>query len=150
MRIYLLLAIITFSLSGLYAQNQPGSERMKAAKIKFFTEKLELTPSESDKFWPVYNDYQSRKTKLTNERRNLMQFYKENQANMSSKEISESLDRYIEIEKEISELLDRYNEKFKQVLANEKVLKIYFTEVQFRNYLLKQLRTHQQGMKPRN
>ena len=150
MKIFTLLIIVTISISNLFAQNQQNTDRVKAAKVKFFTEKLELSSSESEKFWPIYNDYQSRKSKLASERKSLMRFYTENQANMSPEEINQTLDRYIEIEKGEAELLERYNEKFKQVLANEKVLKIYVAEIQFRNYLLKQLRTGQRGMKPRN
>lgn len=149
MRIILLLSIITFSL-GLQAQNKQGSERVRAAKIEFFTEKLDLTPTESDKFWPIYNDYQSRKSKLKHERLNIMRFYEENNLNMSPQELNESLNRFIEIEKELAILIEKYNDKFKQVLANDKVLKIYVAEIQFRDYLLKQLRTNQKGVKPRN
>ncbi|HBH47201.1 MAG TPA: hypothetical protein DDX98_01085 [Bacteroidales bacterium] len=150
MRRFIFVTIAIISFSGFYAQNSGGANRVRAAKVKFFNEKLELTSSESEKFWPIYNDYQSRKSKLASERKSMMRFYTENQSNMSAEEITQTLNRYIEIEKEETELLERYNNKFKQVLANEKVLKIYITEVQFRNYLLKQLRTRQQGMKPRN
>lgn len=79
-----------------------------------------------------------------------MSFFSSNQSNMSEKEIAETLDRYVAIEKEEAQLLDTYNQKFRQVLPDEKVLKIYLTEIQFRNYLLKQLRTQQQEIKPRN
>jgi hypothetical protein len=149
MRIFTLITVTIFYLSNVYSQ-QPGSDRVKAAKVEYFTKKLQLTPAESKKFWPIYNDYQSRKSRLTNERKTLMRFYDENSQNMSPEEVSETLDKYIEIEQELATLLSQYNQKFKQVLADEKVLKIYVTEVQFRNYLLKQLRTRQKGIKPRN
>jgi hypothetical protein len=147
MKILTLLSIVIISSSSLLAQN---TDRVKAAKVKFFTQKLDLSPSESEKFWPIYNDYEARKSKLANERRDMMRYYEENQSNMTPEEITETLDRYIVIEKEEAQLLEQYNAKFKQVLANEKVLKIYITEIQFRNYLLKQLRTNQQNIKPRN
>lgn len=149
MRIFTLLIGIVFSLSLSQSQEPGQSDRVRQAKVKFFNEKLELTPQESKLFWPVYNDYQSRKNRLANERRNIMRFYVENGDNMSEKEISESLDRYIEIEIEETELLSTYNDKFKTILPESKVIKIYFVEVQFRNFLLKQLRTKSQGMKMR-
>lgn len=146
MRIIILLTGILMCVTQIQAQSEPETSRVKDAKIKFFNEKLNLTPDESKKFWPVYNDYQSRKNKLTSERKNIMNYYLENSSNMTSAEISESLDRYIKIQKEETLLLEQYNEKFKQILADEKVLKIYITEIQFRNYLLKQLRTRQEKM----
>lgn len=139
MRIFTLLFGIIFFTSIAHSQDPTSSDRVRKAKVQFFSEKLELSPSESKAFWPVYNDYQNRKNRLANERRNLMRFYVDNSNNMTDNEISETLDRYIEIEKEESELLSQYNEKFKNILPEKKVIKIYIVEVQFRNYLLKQL-----------
>jgi hypothetical protein len=150
MRIVALLLVSIVYFSATSAQTSTGSDRVRAAKVKFFTEKLELTQKESEKFWPIYNDYQSRRNKLATERKTIMQFFNENNKNMSADEISETLDRYIQIDKEQALLLETYNDKFKQVLSDEKVLKIYVTEIQFKNYLLKKLRTSQQNTKPRN
>lgn len=140
MKIFALLLGFFFSISILQSQDPVQSERVRQAKVNFFNEKLELTPQETKLFWPVYNDYQSRKNRLTNEKRNIMRFYVENGDNMSEIEISETLDRYIEIESEVSELLNTFNNKFKTILPESKVIRIYIVEVQFRNYLLKQLR----------
>lgn len=140
MKIFALLLGVFFSISILQSQEPVQSERVRQAKVNFFNEKLELTPQETKLFWPVYNDYQSRKNRLTNEKRNIMRFYVENGDNMSEIEISETLDRYIEIESEVSELLNTFNNKFKTILPESKVIRIYIVEVQFRNYLLKQLR----------
>lgn len=143
-----LLLLVIFTI-GSYAQTGSKPNRVHQAKVQFFNNKLNLSPSESKKFWPVYNDYQSRKNKLTGEKRNLIQYFNENKQNMSGDEIEQSLSRYIAIEKEISQLLEEYNNKFKQILPDEKVLQIYITEVQFRNYLLQKLRTSKSEMKPR-
>ena len=32
-------------------------EQLESAKIGFFTTRMELTPEEASKFWPVYNEY---------------------------------------------------------------------------------------------
>ncbi len=150
MKIFTIIVSLLLSLSPLFGQSNNESNKIKAAKEEFFTERLELTPGESKKFWPVYNDYQNRKSLLSNERKTIMHYFNENESNMTPEEISQSLNRYIEIEKEEAQLLERYNEKFKQVLPNEKVLRIYICEIEFKNYLLKQLRTRQQNITPRN
>lgn len=42
-----------------YAQNQRfDSEKIEAAKVTFFTQKLDLSADEAKVFWPIYNDYQ--------------------------------------------------------------------------------------------
>lgn len=46
-------------------------ERIKALKVSFLTEQLELTPGEAQKFWPVYNSYDSQMDDLRTEEREL-------------------------------------------------------------------------------
>jgi prenyltransferase beta subunit len=121
--------------------NGDARRRIQEEKIAFFNENLHLSKTEAQKFWPVYNDYQNRKNRLSNDKRTLMRYYSENSENMSDREISETLDRYIAFEKREIELLESFNEKFREILPDEKVLKIYITEVQFKDYLLKKLRT---------
>lgn len=140
---YLVIFLITaMSFSSIFAQ-KPGDPRKRIyeEKVAFFNRRLKLTKEETQKFWPLYNDYQSRKNKITNEKRTLMRYYAENAANMSENELTSTLNRYINFEKEETELLVTYNEKFRAILPDEKVLKIYVTEIQFKDYLLKQLRT---------
>ncbi len=144
----ILLAFIILALRAS-GQDGPGTNRVYQAKIKFFNEKLELSKSEADKFWPIYNDYQSRRNKLSKEKQVIVQYFNDNKENMSADEIEEALNRFIEIDKEKSMLLDEYNKKFKQVLPDEKVLQIYIVEVKFREYLIQQLRKTKPGMKPR-
>ncbi len=45
----------------LHAQksNNEKQEKLEALRIAFFTKQLELSPEEAQKFWPVYNNYQS-------------------------------------------------------------------------------------------
>lgn len=142
MRYLIILIISVVSFSSLFAQEPSDPrKRIHEEKVAFFNKRLKLSKDEANKFWPVYNDFQSRKNKIANEKRTLMRYYSENATNMSDKEITETLNKYIAYEKQETELLVTYNEKFRAILSDEKVLKIYITEVQFKDYLLKQLRT---------
>jgi hypothetical protein len=142
MRYLIIIVVVTVSFSSVLAQ-KPGDprKRIQEEKVAFFNKRLDLSKTEAQKFWPIYNDYQSRKNRIANEKRTLMRYYSDNSANMSDKEITETLNKYIAFEKRETELLVSYNEKFREILPDKKVLKIYVTEVQFKDYLLKQLRT---------
>lgn len=142
MRYLIIISITVISFSSAFAQKQGDPrKRIHEEKVVFFNKHLNLSKAEAQKFWPVYNDYQSRKNKILNEKRTLMRYYSENTSNMTDKEITETLNKYIAFEKRETELLVSYNEKFRSILPDEKVLKIYITEMQFKDYLLKQLRT---------
>jgi Spy/CpxP family protein refolding chaperone len=115
-------------------------EMVKAQKIAFFTEKLNLTTEEAQLFWPVYNEYWQKKNKIIDDRRNAMKFCSENLEKLSDKEIERYGDLYINFHKQESDLLIEFNEKFKKVLTPEKVIKLYFADYEFKTYLLQQIR----------
>lgn len=135
---YILLLVVVFS----YGQaSKSERENIRKQKVEFFNRKLNLSKAEAEKFWPVYNDYQNRKNKISSEKRALMRYYIQNADFMSETEVKETLEKYLLYEKRETDLLISYSEKLRKVLPDEKVLKVYVTEVQFKNYLLKQLRT---------
>jgi hypothetical protein len=68
--VFALLAI--FCTVNISAQNA-NRERLEAYKIAFFTKRLNLTPGEAQKFWPLYNEYQETKTRIQLERQSLAQ-----------------------------------------------------------------------------
>ncbi len=67
------IIIIIFLFSGLngFSQNQDKHERIKALKVSFITEELELTPKEAEKFWPIYNSYDTKMHDLRKRERRL-------------------------------------------------------------------------------
>ena len=59
-----ILASLTMVLavaSSLFAQPEKKKEDIKAMKIGFITNELNLTPDEAQKFWPVYNEFQKKR-----------------------------------------------------------------------------------------
>jgi hypothetical protein len=54
------------------AMNKEQRERLELFSIQFITKKLNLTPAEAEKFWPIYNEQKAAS-------RNLMQTAKEDE-----------------------------------------------------------------------
>ncbi|MGF1926294.1 MAG: hypothetical protein ACQUHE_19130, partial [Bacteroidia bacterium] len=53
------LLLFTLLSGNAFAQGPRfDNEKIEAAKIAFFTQKLGLSPEEAKVFWPIYNDYQ--------------------------------------------------------------------------------------------
>ena len=148
MRQKLIVAIITMVLSTPLFSQADRADRIEAEKIAFFTKRLDLSPEEARKFWPVYNDFTSRKEKVIQERNGLIRYLNQNSHNLSDKELEESGDKLISFILEEAELTGIYHEKFKEVLPPAKVVRIYSTEVQFRTMLLNQLRQKREQQQP--
>jgi hypothetical protein len=130
---------VTFFVYG--QTSKPERENIRKQKVEFFNRNLNLSKAEAEKFWPIYNDYQNRKNKISSEKRALMKYYMQNVDYMSDAEITETLEKYLSYEKKETDLLISFSKKLRFVLPDNKVLKVYVTEIQFKNYLLKQLRT---------
>ncbi len=117
-----------------------SAERIKALKVAYITERLSLTPEEAEVFWPVYNDFENRKSEINHNRRRIGEEFNTNQENLSDAEINSMLDEGIKLNKAESELVILFDKKLREILAPAKVMKLYIAEVQFRNYLINKFR----------
>jgi hypothetical protein len=124
-------------------------ENLQQQKVSFFTENLRLTASESTRFWPAYNDYQNRRDKLTRDRNTLMKYFESNKTNMTEAEATELIDKYIAFQQEETRLLESYTKKFQEFLPAKKVMRIYIVELDFKKWLLENLRQNKAQAKPR-
>ncbi len=83
-----------------FAQDGDKHERIKALKVSFITEKLELSSAEAEKFWPVYNTYDSQIHDLRHKERQLFKekYSSDGVKNKFSESESEKLIKtYIEV-----------------------------------------------------
>ncbi|MEA3460280.1 MAG: hypothetical protein U9R49_00285 [Bacteroidota bacterium] len=148
-RVFYSLATVLFlfATSGtLIAQSQEQINKFKEERVAYFTEKLELTDSESKAFWPLYDDFHNRKMKLVEDERNTWIYAHKNADNLSDKEILETLEKaYTLKDKQLQLEREYYQEKFLEALPTKKVLKLGKVEWDFRRYLIRKLRENGQG-----
>ncbi|MGD1844438.1 MAG: hypothetical protein ACFB10_03495 [Salibacteraceae bacterium] len=62
-----LIVVLLFPIAVL-AQGQ-RQDRLAAYKVAYLTEQLQLSPSEAQKFWPIYNEYQDKLDAINGETR---------------------------------------------------------------------------------
>jgi len=138
-------------VSRLSAQTRQSEkqENLQQQKVSFFTENLQLTAAESTRFWPVYNDYQNRRDKITSDRNTLMKYFESNKTNMTEAEATELINKYIAFQQEETRLLESYTKKFQEFLPAKKVMRIYIVELDFKKWLLENLRQNKAQAEPR-
>jgi len=140
--IFVLIILAGFSVPEAVAQNQ-GREKLDAYRIAFFTRRLNLTPKEAEKFWPVYNEFQNKKNSVQLERMQLNRNVNQNELNMSEKDMSEAGDKLISLQMQEADLAMEYHKKFKEILSPAKVIRLYQAENQYRLQLLNELKQNQ-------
>lgn len=126
--------------SSVIAQS-PG-DRIKAKRIAFFTDKLQLTPEEAQRFWPVFNEYDLKRNTLLVEKRKLTENFKANSKQMNEAETDRVLNKIVQISQQETQLLEQYNKKFRSVLSAQKVMTLYIAETEFKVVLLKELKAN--------
>jgi len=140
MKFLLIITSMLLTMSSAFSQNKhpdkrKGFERIEAHKIAFITKVLDLTPEESEKFWPLYNEYSAKERQLR----------KDFEANkpkkgMSEEEANKVIDFYFSNEQQKLTLKRNYYDKFKMILPATKVVKLHVAENRFKRKLLKKLR----------
>jgi len=69
----ILLALCSFTgFAQRDSNSRMNSERIKAAKVAFLTEKLNLDSETAQVFWPIYNEFETAKDELNKEFFNTM------------------------------------------------------------------------------
>lgn len=128
------------------AKREQRKEEIKAMKIGFITQKLQLTTDEATKFWPVYNEFQTKMEKLHEERRANHNKFRKGVDSLSNTEIEKLTDQELLFEEKELALKKEYHAKFKAVLPIKKVALLYQAEHEFRREILKKAREqHQNG-----
>ena len=140
-RVLIVLLILTIlPFTRLAAQNQNNMEKLNAYRIAFFTRRMNLTPREAEKFWPVYNEFQDKKNSIQQERIALNRNVNQNELKMSEKELIEAGDKFIALQVQEAALAQEFHNKFKEILAPGKVIRLYQAENQYRMMLLNELK----------
>ncbi len=137
------ITVLLFITSVIYGQNDTFQKRLnnlRSQKIAFITQRLNLTPEEAQTFWPVYNELALKKDQLNKRRKEISFELRNNWDNLSEQEKEELVDKFVSIKIEEATLEVDYHEKFKKVLDLEKVLKLYQSEMAFKNYLLNKVK----------
>jgi hypothetical protein len=119
------LLLITFIfLGGLFklsAQEVPEENaKIEALKIAFISKKLDLTPDEAQKFWPVYNQY----------------FKEMRQAIKDRKEDDDEIEK----EQKVIDIRKKYREQFIKVIGQPRMNKLFHAERDFRRILINRIK----------
>ena len=135
---FIILLLITFSgiaQEKLPANGQDRHSQIEAIHVGFLTDRLNLTPEEAQRFWPVYNNYQHEMDGLFGQKRKNRDTNKDNP--------EEALTTDLALDGRVLDTKIKYQKAFQRVISAQKVLTLYRAETDFREYLMKQL--HSRG-----
>jgi hypothetical protein len=140
-----LVKILFFSLLSVTALaqgddqdfNQPdpkAEQKIKAAHAAYITERLELTPEEAEKFWPVYREYAEKRRTIRQQLR---------QAKEKGTAEKDLLELDLKVKQQQLDLEKEYSGRLQKVITPEKLIHLKQAEGDFRKLLLRQIQQRQ-------
>ena len=140
--ISVLCALVVLSM-GAFAQGPQGPrrgadngwrERVRAEKVAFLTEEIDLTESEAQVFWPIYNEIQKSQRDGFEAVKNAYDaLAKGVEEKKSGKEMEKLVKAYIDAKEKNEGLETKYLNKLLKVLPADKVARYYVAEEKFRH-----------------
>ena len=140
--ISVLCALVVLSM-GAFAQGPQGPrrggdngwrERVRAEKVAFLTEEIDLTESEAQVFWPIYNEIQkSQRDSFEEVKKAYDAMVKGVEEKKGSKEMEKLVKAYIDAKEKNEGIETKYLNKLMKALPAEKVARYYVAEEKFRH-----------------
>lgn len=145
--IYTSLLILACSLSFAQQGNRSEEdrkaefERLKAARVAFLSNRLQLDVATAQKFWPIFNEYESKKEalgdKYNTQKRALVG--EAGWRNMSDSNADKMLEIYLEQKQAELDLEKEYLAQFNKVLDKGQIWMVIRIDSDFRRSLMKRI-----------
>jgi len=140
-----LIIALFILLPGLALAQGPrqGDEKIEAAKVAFFTQKLDLSSDEAKIFWPIYNDYQKEQGALRRDRyKSMISFRKVTEIDdLTDAQIQALIAGDFDFKQRDLNIEKKYYAKFKASgLSIKQIGKFYRAQEAFKKELLSRFR----------
>jgi hypothetical protein len=138
-----LLVALTLCLGIYNAQAQQSSfmkgakEKIESAHIAFISTRLNLDEATSKNFWPIYNKYAEELKVINAEKKQYATLIK-NDATTDA-ELDKAMNGFLASQTKALELQKRYKTEFLKVINIRQLAKLYATERDFKEKLLKRM-----------
>jgi hypothetical protein len=124
--------LILMSLTS-YGQDKAAMQKIESARIALITERLELTPSQAEKFWPLYREYNLQRRQMREEFRNTRQSV--DRQNLSEEQSRELMQKVMDLKQQELNLEKKYATRMTQVISTQQMLRLRNAEKDFQQMI---------------
>ena len=133
---YLLLTGCLFCLPTFAQKKDQCTEaEFRAKQQAYMTKKAELTPEESEKFFPLYFEFLDKKKEINKEAWNIAKQGKTPET--TEEEYEEIIDHFFDKQEAIAKLEKEYIKKYSEILSAKKIYMVYWAEIKFSRNMMK-------------
>ena len=145
-KVFSVLCALALFAVGAFAQGNQGPqgprrggdngwrERVRSEKVAFLTQEIDLTESEAQVFWPIYNEIQKAQRESFDAVRAAYEAMEKGVADKKTgKEMEKLVQAYIDAKDKSDGIETKYLNKLLKALPAEKVARYYVAEEKFRH-----------------
>ena len=129
----------------LFGQRRPDKEKIKALKVAYITEQLDLTSTEAQVFWPICNAHQERMEAFRNQERAEIYGKLRDMESLSDSEIEALFQDLVTLENDKHKVSQQFLKDIRKVISAKKTFLLLKTENGFKRRLLQQYRQKHGG-----
>ena len=137
MKHLLFSALLLFTLSSPAFAQEGNGEKVRALRVSYLTERLNLSSDQAARFWPVYNQYDEERRAV---RRSIRQNIQRQNPNLPKEESRKIIESDLEYRTKDLELKKKYKDRLLQVISPQQLATLYQAEQDFKKILLEKLR----------
>lgn len=135
--IIIIIAVFLSALTSLQAQDKNDHrEKIKALKVAFITQELNMSSQTAQQFWPVYNKYEQDKRSL--HKREHVDW--DNIGTISDTKAEEMLKEYLVIEREEYIIKRQLFSDLKKILSANEIVLLHKLEADFNKKMIQEYR----------
>lgn len=139
-RVVLIIVVLAISMAGWAQKQGPNSNaksKLEAARIAMITERLNLSPTQAEKFWPLYNQF-------AQERRGLQQQALQSRKGLDMQDLTEEQSKMLitahqKFKQDKLDLENKYSQKINDVISARQMVALKKAEDDFRTMILNRL-----------
>lgn len=140
MKNFLTLVSVFLTLTAI-AQPARKQERIKALRVAYISDKLQLTQDEAQKFWPIFNAFDAKQAEVRLQKKVLnLKLRPENRQSISDADMSKLLLESENIDKSLQENRKQFIKSLQGVLPVQKILILKQLEDEFKQQLMQQIK----------
>lgn len=133
-----MVALVSF---GAFAQSPEAMKKIEAAKIALITERLELTPQQAEKFWPIYREFGKQRQSIRKDFDLARRTFDPNKA--SEEENKKMLEMANQVKERQLKLEREYSDRILKVITTRQLNNLRKAENDFKEMLLRRIRAEQ-------
>lgn len=139
-RVLLMIVLLIAALSSWAQKQVPNSNaksKLEAARIAMITERLSLTPSQAEKFWPIYNAFAQERRSM--QKQALQARKGKDMQNLTEAESKTLVMAHQKFKQDKLNLENKYVSKINNVISARQMVALKKAEDDFRQMILNRL-----------